>query len=162
MKVLVILVSFLVLGCSSNSPSTDAPTEDSRLIGKWHLSSAATLANGHEQTAENDYEFRSDGTFTNISHSKLLNGDTGDPFFTMKTVEAGTWTLQGDTTCWTTPTATLDEFETFTELVTREAIEEGLAEDTPPECFTIESADDSTVVLKPSSGGDPVTLLRRK
>jgi len=167
-QVLTVFATCAIFGCSSDtSPTGDAvtpasPVEDERLIGKWNMSSTATLSNGHDVTANNDYEFQSDGTFTNVSRSKLLNGDTGEPFYTSTTTESGTWTVDGNTTCWTTPTATLNEFETFTDLITREMIEEGLVGDVQPECFTIVSADGATVLLQPTAGGDSIALTRRK
>lgn len=120
-----------------------------------------TLENGHNVTLESDYEFKSDGTFTNDARTKLLNGDTDEPFYIQRTAESGTWTVEEDQTCWTTVSATLEEFESFTELITREAIEEGLSEETPPECFQIVSADSDTVVIRPLSGGDDMSLTKR-
>lgn len=161
------IVLLLIPACSQSSApqsktTESAAVEDSRLVGKWKMESKATLENGHDVIADNDYEFKADGSFTNRSRSKILNGDTGEPFLIQTTAESGTWTIDGDSTCWTTPTATLEEFECFTELITREMIEEGLSGDAPPECFTIVSADEASVVLQPEAGGDSITLVRRE
>ena len=154
-------------GCTGDSSSNDSSAsstsvDDTRLLGKWNLQSRATLENGHVVTMDNDYHFSPDGTFTNTSRSELLNGDTGEPFCTSTTIESGTWTVEGDRTCWTTSKVELSEFETFTDLITREMIEGGLAGDAPPECWTITSADDSSVTLQPETDGDPITLERSK
>lgn len=150
------------IGCSSEQPTPSTASgpgsTDARLIGQWNLDSKQTLENGHDVTANNTYDFHADGTFTNASDVQLLNGDTGEPFYTQSTQESGTWTVDGDRTCWTTEKAELTKFKTYTDLISRETIESGLAEESPPECWTIESANAETITLKGADNGVSVTL----
>lgn len=165
---LVTLLLLAPLGCSSesatNSPSTagTGAVEDTRLIGTWTLQSKQTLENGHYVTVDNKYEFSVDGTFTNLSDTKLLNGDTDEPFYTSTTDESGTWTVEGDKTCWTTTEAKLTAFESFIDAITREMIEEELGVEMAPECCMIISADADSVSLQEIVSGASLVLKSSK
>lgn len=157
-----LIYTVLVVGCSNDQDATSSndasASTDARLVGQWNLESKQTLENGHDVTSRNTYEFNADGTFINLSDVELLNGDTGEPFCTQSTRESGTWTIDGDSTCWTTDKAELTDFKSYTDLITRDMIESGLAEDSPPECWTISSANADTIILTDADNGASITL----
>ncbi len=140
--------------------SIAAQSDLAKLAGDWQLENLIKLPDGHRLTMNNKYRFHLDGTFTNTSRTKLSHRDTGDAIYTLTTKESGTWTLDENNTCWTTKTAEILEFESFSSRITRKVVEEGLAEDDPPDRFKIVSMQESWVKLQPEDGGGVVTLTR--
>ena len=148
----------------ADEPTTEAliaaQSDLVKLAGDWQLENLIKLPDGHRLTMNNKYRFHLDGTFTNTSRTKLTHRDTGDAVYRLTTKESGTWTLDANNICWTTKTAEILEFESFSSRITRKVIEEGLAEDDPPDRFKIVSMQESWVKLQPEDGGAVVTLTR--
>ena len=164
---LVVLLSMMASACSSSSPvdrkaGTSGQLKESPLLGKWNLSKKTRLENGHDLVQSSDYEFVSNGTFSNDSRTKLIDGTTGDPLCIQRSAESGIWTADQSETSWTTEKAELVEFETFTNLITRDAIEQSMAADRPPERFSIISSGDTSIKLTLIPDGPAITLTRKE
>lgn len=162
-RVLFTLALLLTLPFLSGCPlsRTGNTIGDSVLHGNWNLKSKVPLETGDRIDLSNDYTFRPDKTFTNISHVQLIDGGTGDLLYQQTTEETGTWTIDGNDTCWTTTDAKIMDFDSRTPTITREMIDQEMESDFPPECFEIVNSSKSKVTLKLVSDGGMVVLVRK-
>ena len=149
----------LLSGCPLNG--TGNTIGETVLHGDWNMKSMVPLETGDKIDLSNDYTFRPDKTFTNISHVKLIDGATNELLYQQTTEETGTWTIDGNDSCWTTSEAKIIDFDSRTPLITREMIEQELENELPPECLQIVSASHSKITLRLISEGGTVILVRK-
>lgn len=145
---------------SSSSIESEAKSQDITVIGRWEHKSEEITESGKKSVTIVNFDYRADGTHTIDSTRSMFHGSDGELIFTATTTESGTWSVEGDKVCWNTGVPELAHFESNTDNITREIIEDALKEetDTSSTCMTFVSSDSSKLVLLDESDGQKMIL----
>ncbi|REJ91786.1 MAG: hypothetical protein DWQ35_13870 [Planctomycetota bacterium] len=160
-----VFASFSILQLfRGNAPVNNSEDlESSKLVGTWSIDTKEVLPNGHYVTGRNLDTYRRDGTFVSNSRSQLIDGDTDQPFVTMRTEESGTWTVKQNQICKHYSDSNLLEFESNVPSITREQIASQMQDDiakAQPECYAVLSVTSEKVVLRDDESGTKIALIR--